>query len=264
MTRRAWAVAGTLVGLVVVIVAALALGRGAVTTADATPAPTVISPRPTSTPLPTPTPTEAPTPTGAPTPTATPIPTPTLLAVPRDANGSARALITGDSLAAGFFATSEDRGFSALLANALGPVELTAVSRAHQTLTTVAGVTDVPPDLDLAVIELGTNDVGIPTPLADFDAQYADLVARIRASSPDAALICTGTWTADGAAYDEVIARVCAASGGRYVSLAGLFATPELRGPDGRDTFVGAGDDFHPNDAGHRAIADAVRAVLAP
>jgi lysophospholipase L1-like esterase len=256
MTRRAGVVAAALVGVAVMIVAALALGRGATTTADATPAPTVTSPRPTPTPITTPTPAEAPTPT--------PTPTSTLLAVPRDAQGSARVLITGDSLAAGFFASAEDQGFSALVASALGPVELTTVSRAHQTLTTVAGVTDVPPDLDLAVIELGTNDVGIPTPLADFDAQYADLVSRIRASSPDAALVCTGTWTADGAAYDEVIARVCAESGGRYVSLGALFATPELRGPDSRDTFVGPGDDFHPNDAGHRAIADAVLSVLAP
>ncbi|WP_307387579.1 SGNH/GDSL hydrolase family protein [Microbacterium testaceum] len=172
-------------------------------------------------------------------------------------------LVTGDSLAAGFFASTEAQGFSSLVTGALGRVTPTTVSRAHQTLSTVAGVTEVPPDLDLAVIELGTNDVGIPTPLADFEAQYGDLLGRIRTSSPDAALVCLGTWTHDGAAYDEVIARSCAANAGRYVSLAGLFAVAELHGPAGRDTFVGTGDEFHPNDAGHRAIADAVLAVLA-
>ncbi|WP_242864553.1 SGNH/GDSL hydrolase family protein [Microbacterium testaceum] len=172
-------------------------------------------------------------------------------------------LITGDSLAAGFFASTAAQGFSALVTGALGPVTPTTVSRAHETLSTVAGVTEVPADLDLAVIELGTNDVGIPTPLADFEAQYADLVGRIRTSSPDAAVVCAGTWTVDGAAYDEIIAGVCTANAGRYVSLADLFATPEFHGPAGRDTFVGVGDDFHPNDAGHRAIADAVLAVLA-
>lgn len=251
MTRRSWIVAAV-VAVVLLLALALALGRGTATTADATPPPTATSPRVTHTPRPTPTPPR----------TVTPTPASTLLPVPRDAEGAARVLVTGDSLAAGFFATTAEQGFAALVADALAPVELTAVSRAHQTLTTVAGVTDVPPDLDVAVIELGTNDVGIPTPLADFEAQYADLVTRIRSSSPDAALVCGGTWTADGAAYDEVVARVCTASGGRYVALADLFANPAFHGPDGRDTFVGEGDDFHPNDAGHRAIADAVLAVL--
>lgn len=172
-------------------------------------------------------------------------------------------LITGDSLAAGFFASTDAQGFSALVTGALGRVTPTTVSRAHETLSTVSGVTDVPADLGLAVIELGTNDVGIPTPLADFEAQYAELVGRIRTSSPEAAIVCAGTWTADGADYDGIIAGVCTANAGRYVSLADLFATPDFHGPSGRDTFAGPGDDFHPNDAGHRAIADAVLAVLA-
>ncbi len=253
MTRRRWVVAASLVGVALIVVVALLLGRAGPKTADATPTPSVTMPAPSPSATPTPTPTPSPTPT----------PTSTLLPVPRDDDGTARVLITGDSLAAGFFATTEAQGFSALVADALGPVELTTVSRTHQTLTTVAGITDVPPDLDLVVIELGTNDVGIPTPLADFETDYADLVTRVRASSPDAALVCAGTWTGDGAPYDEVVARVCAGGGGRYISLAELYADPALRGPEGRDTFVGPGDHFHPNDAGHRAIADAVLGVLA-
>jgi len=248
MTRRVWIPAAALVGVALLVGIALLVGRGSERTADATPTVSASTPPPS--------------PTASPTPRATPTPMPTLLPVARDARGTARVLITGDSLAAGFFATTEEQGFSALVADALGPVEMTTVSRAHQTLTTVAGITEVPADLDLAVIELGTNDVGIPTPLADFDAQYRDLVARVRSTSPDAVLVCLGTWTADGAAYDEIIARLCADSGGRYVPLAGLFATADFHGPDGRATFVGAGDDFHPNDAGHRAIADAVLSQL--
>jgi len=255
MTRRVWIVAAAVLVAAVLVAVVSVLGRGAARTTDATP--------PASTSSPTPSPTLTPTVTSTPTLRPTPTPTSTLLPVRRDDAGTARVLITGDSLAAGFFATTQAQGFSALVADALGPVEVTTVSRAHQTLTTVAGITEVPADLDLAVIELGTNDVGIPTPREDFDAQYHDLLARVRSTSPDAALVCLGTWTGDGAAYDEIIARLCADSGGRYIPLAGLFATADFHGPDGRDTFVGPGDDFHPNDAGHRAIADAVLAVLA-
>ena len=259
MRRRVGIVAASLVAVVAVVVAAVILTRGGT---DAAPSAAATSMSPTRTA--TATPTRSPTPSPSPTATATPTPTtPGLLRIPRDTAGNARVLITGDSLAAGFFASTEAQGFSSLVAGALGRVTPTTVSRAHETLSTVAGVTEVPADLDLAVVELGTNDVGIPTPLPDFEAQYAELIGRIRTSSPDAAIVCAGTWTADGAAYDEVIAGVCTANAGRYVSLAGLFATPDLRGPAGRDTFVGAGDDFHPNDAGHRAIADAVLAVLA-
>ncbi|MDF2047259.1 SGNH/GDSL hydrolase family protein [Microbacterium sp. Kw_RZR3] len=258
MTRRAWTIAASLGGGAAVVAAALVLSQGA--TPDAMPSASATSPSVTPTRTSSPRPSPSVTPTSSPTPSTS---TSGLLRIPRDAKGNARLLITGDSLAAGFFASTEAQGFSSLVTGALGRVTPTTVSRAHQTLSTVAGVTEVPPDLDLAVIELGTNDVGIPTPLADFEAQYGDLLGRIRTSSPDAALVCLGTWTADGAAYDETIARVCAANAGRYVSLAGLFALPELHGPDGRDTFAGPGDDFHPNDAGHRAIADAVLGVLA-
>ncbi|MDF2920531.1 SGNH/GDSL hydrolase family protein [Microbacterium sp. NPDC086615] len=258
MTRRAWTIAASLVGVAAVVAAALVLSQGA--TPDAMPSASATSPSVTPTRTSSPRPSPSVTPTSSPTPSTS---TSGLLRIPRDAKGNARVLVTGDSLAAAFFASTEAQGFSSLVTGALGRVTPTTVSRAHQTLSTVAGVTEVPPDLDLAVIELGTNDVGIPTPLADFEAQYGDLLGRIRTSSPDAALVCLGTWTADGAAYDETIARVCAANAGRYVSLAGLFALPELHGPDGRDTFAGPGDDFHPNDAGHRAIADAVLGVLA-
>lgn len=255
MKRRVGIIAASVIGVAIVVAAALLLTHGGT---DATPTASATSTPPERTASPTSTPSASPTATSTPTPA-----TPGLLRIPRDAAGNARVLITGDSLAAGFFASTEAQGFSSLVTGALGRVTPTTVSRAHETLSTVAGVTDVPADLDLAVIELGTNDVGIPTPLADFEAQYAELVGRIRTASPDAAIVCTGTWTVDGAEYDGIIAGVCTANAGRYVFLADLFATPDFHGPSGRDTFVGPGDDFHPNDAGHRAIADAVLAVLA-
>lgn len=184
------------------------------------------------------------------------------LTVPRGDDGVATVLVSGDSLSAAFFASTPEQGFVTLVADDLGPVEITEAAQAHQTLTTVAAITDVPANVDLAIVELGTNDVGEQTPLADFDAQYGGLLDRIRSSSPDAAIVCLGTWTGWGGDYDSLIERACVGHGGRYVALGGLFRDTANRGPEGRETFLGAGDDFHPNDAGHRAIADAVLAVL--
>lgn len=184
------------------------------------------------------------------------------LEVSRGDDGIATVLVSGDSLAAAFFATTPGQGFVPLVTDAIGPATITEAAQAHQTLTTVAAITDVPADVDLAIVELGTNDVGEQTQLSDFDTQYGALLERIRSSSPEAAIICLGTWTGWGDDYDTLIERACVGHGGRYVALGGLFRDTTNRGPEGRETFLGAGDDFHPNDAGHRAIADAILAVL--
>ncbi|MEZ3155828.1 SGNH/GDSL hydrolase family protein [Microbacterium sp. BWR-S6Y] len=253
--RAAWTVAISVVAVAAVI------GVAAVMTSAARDAPEV-APAASASTRPTPTATRTPSPTLTPTATPTPTARPGTVLVDRKNDGSVRMLVAGDSLTAGFFATTKDRGFIRLVADDIGSVDVTGAAQAQQTLSTVAAVTDVPSDVGVAVVELGTNDVGVPTPLADFEQQYASLLDRIRSTSPKAGLLCLGTWTADGAAYDEVIARSCAARAGVYVSLAEAFATADFHGPAGRETFAGAGDEFHPNDAGHRAIADAVLAAL--
>lgn len=247
----AWGIAGS------VVLTAVAVGVLVAMTAGVDRAPTATAPASASS-------TSTPTPTSTSTPTPTPSPTarPGTALVERDGQGKVRMLVAGDSLAAGFFASEKARGFTSLVADAVGPVEMTTAAQAHQTLTTVAAVTDVPAALDLAVIELGTNDVGIPTPLVDFEQQYVGLLDRIRASSPTAALVCLGTWTSDGGAYDEVIARTCRERGGIPVGLADAFADPANHGPAGRETINGEGDEFHPNDAGHRAIAERILSAL--
>lgn len=261
MRRRTARTVAIIVVAIILAAAAAVLGVAAVMTGGArdarpTASPAFASPGPSETATPAPRPT--PTPTSTPTPTARP----GTALIERAGDGRVRMLVAGDSLAAGFFATTKDRGFIRLVADGIGSVDVTGAAQAQQTLSTVAAVTDVPADVGVAVVELGTNDVGVPTPLADFEQQYASLLDRIRSTSPRAGLLCLGTWTADGAAYDEVIARTCAARGGIYVSLAGSFTNAEFHGPTGRETFAGAGDEFHPNDAGHRAIADAVLSAL--
>jgi lysophospholipase L1-like esterase len=133
---------------------------------------------------------------------------------------------------------------------------------AHQTLTTVSRVTDVPADLDLAVVELGTNDIAVPTPIKDFEDQYAALLGKIHSTSPKAAIVCVSTWSASGRAYDDVISKACGAVTGRYVSVAALNSNAANHGPAGVETESGASDTFHPNDAGHQAIAKSITDAL--
>jgi len=193
-------------------------------------------------------------------PTATPSQAAPAFAIPK--GRPVRVLFTGDSLSSGFFASTKAKAFPSLVGERLGNVEVTQAALAHQTLTTVSRVTDVPAGLDLAVVELGTNDVGVPTPMPTFRAQYGDLLAKIQAKSPGATIVCLGTWSPTGQAYDESIANACTKVKGRYVSLADADASIANHGPAGVQTQAGISDEFHPNDSGHRAIADLVISAL--
>ncbi|QDH92303.1 hydrolase [Gordonia phage Spooky] len=177
-----------------------------------------------------------------------------------------RALFTGDSLMGGYFATTPERAFKSLVLAKLGPVDTVEAARAGRTLSTVSSITDVPAGLDLAVVELGTNDVGEKTPIPTFTRQYAELLDRIRTSSPNAAVLCLGVWqdAVSATPYDRVIRTQCAMRRGQYIRLSGMFDKAANHGPAGRSTYNGTSDVFHPNDRGHKAIADTLLRNLQP
>lgn len=179
-----------------------------------------------------------------------------------------RVLFVGDSLTNGYYATTRQQAFAEQVRAALsadGPVVSFTSATNGGTLSTVAATLVLPPRLDLAIVELGTNDRG-RTDIHRFTASYGRLVASIRAASPDAALVCVGAWTTGSRpgddSYDRAIEAQCEASGGRFASLAGIRGAATV-GPLGSPTFQGDRDSFHPNDAGHAAIAEAIRATLA-
>jgi len=177
----------------------------------------------------------------------------------RTAGQPLRVLLVGDSLTNGLYATAQGNGFAFQLAARLaksGPVERQQAAVSGASAGHVAAVTDVPEHLDFALVELGTNDAG-RTPIDQFTQQYGALLDRIRAKSPSAALVCLGTW-GDAADYDARVQGACESHGGRFITLRDLYAKPSLRGPAGQQRFGGTSDDFHPNDAGHTAIADRV------
>lgn len=175
-----------------------------------------------------------------------------------------RLLVTGDSLADGFFASTKDAGFTKIVERGIekvGPVEVVGASQAHATLSKVNSILEVPPNLDLAIVELGTNDVGAKTDTASFDTQYGALLFKIKKQSPSVAMICLSTWQSPATtapAYNNIINKNCSEAGGRYVDLTGTFLREANRGPAGADTWGGKSDMFHPNDKGHKAIADLI------
>lgn len=112
----------------------------------------------------------------------------------------------------------------------------------------------IPKDVNVAVVELGTNDAhSVPAP-PQFDTDYRALLAAVRSKSPNAKMVCLSVWRPDdppaAVSYDATIKADCP---GRYLNIDRFAHAPNLSSIDG----------FHPNNAGHRLIADAILNVLA-
>jgi acyl-CoA thioesterase I len=188
--------------------------------------------------------------------------------VERPADRPLRVLFIGDSLMWGSFASDESLTYRALIVAALregGPVEPVVVggpgesaAEATEHLGAVTG------PIDLVFVEIGANDSVAITP-EEFAADYEALLDRVRSLAPEAGLVCDGVWNGRELAsgLDRELRPVCAAHGGFVVPLSLLYADETLRGPEG-SAVPGGGvrDQFHPNDAGHAAIAEAMLAVL--
>src|SRR4051794_15560524 len=189
-------------------------------------------------------------------PTQSPTPT-----VAKDA-----LVVVGDSLAAGRFADTQEQAF---------PQQVAAAVHAQLDVLGVPGATTgqlatqaVPGGGKQVVVEAGTNDVLQQTPPRQFADDYKALLSKVTAASPGAKLVCVTVWIGKGApgkigaaSYNATIRRACAA--GAVADISPLFdAEPPTRGPVGRPTFLGPGDAFHPNSAGHAAIARAIESRL--
>lgn len=177
-----------------------------------------------------------------------------------------RVLFAGDSLTEGYYATSPRDAFVARTVaswRGAGDVSVLRPQQAHATTTQVDSLVAVQGDLDLAVIELGTNDVD-KTPLVKFQQDYARLLDKVESAAPGVPLVCFGTWqqAEDAGPYDAVIQEACTARDGRYVRLSDVFDDAAMRGPAQQPTFKGQSDEFHPNDTGHQVISDRLLATV--
>ncbi|MEU4489009.1 GDSL-type esterase/lipase family protein [Streptomyces purpurascens] len=107
---------------------------------------------------------------------------------------------------------------------------------------------------DAVVINLGTNDVGHGVSSAQFQSAYGSLLRKVRAAYPQAWIFALETFR------------------GRFVPQTEAAVRTAVDGGDARVSFVdttgwlGSGDltdSVHPNDRGHRVIADRLAPVIA-
>lgn len=192
------------------------------------------------------------------------------LEVSREADGPLRLFVAGDSISASLFADREADGFLPLVVRGMeqsGPVEVLTGQRVGADLATVSGLVGVESNLDLGIVELGTNDIGQKTPVDEFTASYRALLAKLTQKNANLPIVCVGVWFEDATNpliedYDGVIEQECSAVDGRFVSLRDIARDEKNHGPAGRSTFYGTSDTFHPNNDGHRKIAAVVSAAF--
>ncbi|WP_035771094.1 SGNH/GDSL hydrolase family protein [Arthrobacter sp. Br18] len=177
-------------------------------------------------------------------------------------------LLTGDSITEGWHATTEGSSFRGLVEEWLtegGAESVFGTYQAGYTVQEVAEGFEIPRGMDLAVVELGTNDIGRNNAVDGFGVQYAAYLEDLEEASPGVRLVCLGVWhpaSDKTSAFDAVIESECTTRGGVFHRLSGLFGDAGLRGPEGVPTWVGDSDVFHPNDAGHERIAELVKQLV--
>jgi lysophospholipase L1-like esterase len=130
-----------------------------------------------------------------------------------------------------------------------------------------------PPDQQFIAVHLITNDFVRGTPIDSYQDALGQVLADLRAGSPQAHLLCLGVWGAPNsvnlnhvslAAYDAAAQQTCESEQGAFIPLDRIFATAGSRGPVGQVTPWGPTDGWHPNDVGAQRIADAVLATIPP
>lgn len=184
-----------------------------------------------------------------------------LYQVPRPVGRPMHVSFIGDSITEGSYATVDEKTFRGTMVSELskdGAVRWDRQGRAGATTAEVLAMLPASlPKADLIVVELGTNDLGKTQP-AEFARTYNRLLDTALAASPGAPLVCAGAWSGPNVvgAIDSAISTACSAHDGVFVSLSGPFDDARNRGPGGRPAANGfVTDEFHPNDAGHAAIA---------
>lgn len=168
----------------------------------------------------------------------------------------------GDSLDHGLYATTPSDGFHQLVVENWrkgGPVADNPLNSLGGTAQRALQNPDIPRDQNLYVVELGTNDA-TETSHRAFRQDYGELLNRIKAASPDAALLCIGAWRPKEVAvrFDTIIKDLCEARGGVFRSISDISENAEMKGPEGLPTFNGPSDAFHANNRGHLAVANRV------
>jgi lysophospholipase L1-like esterase len=168
----------------------------------------------------------------------------------------------GDSLTWGLAATTPEQSFAALVTQGVKGVRIGYDGQFGNTVQLGAQIfhqTPAPTGINVFVIEWGTNDVEPPDV---YQANYHFIVQTLLAANPSARIVCLRPWqdpeNGYQPAYWRAIETECGVWPAVAVDLSGLYLDMSLHGPGGGDTYRGPRDWFHPNDAGHAAIAQTI------
>jgi len=104
------------------------------------------------------------------------------------------------------------------------------------------------------VINLGTNDVGHSVTKEQFHSSYVTLLKRAREKYPTAAIFAMGTFRKRYLPETQAAVKVVNDGGDRNV----YFVNTEGWIDEATDTT----DKVHPNDQGHRKIADRLAPIV--
>ncbi|WP_281444231.1 SGNH/GDSL hydrolase family protein [Paenarthrobacter nicotinovorans] len=186
------------------------------------------------------------------------------LKVAQPAGRPLNVLFAGDSITVGRDASSEATSFRGLLVDRLakrGPVTPVRIGDSGKlTAEVLPQAASFAGPADLAIVELGTNDIYKSTP-EKFAKDYPAMLDAVRKGSPNAPLICVGVWQSSplAATLDATIDTECAARSGRFVSLRAIHQNPSNKSTPGAPQFAGGlTDGAHPNDEGHSLVAGAI------
>jgi hypothetical protein len=163
-------------------------------------------------------------------------------------------LFVGDSITAGLYADRYSDIYAVRVADALALRSVRLNNIASHCKSSKIGSA---PTTDFTVVEIGT-DCGWMTS-EQFTTYYNDLLNNLPVGTR---IVCLGAWRQSSlrAQSDPIIESECLAHGGTFASLGAIYDDPAMHAYPGQSTPWGfSPDSFHPNAAGHDAIAQAVQ-----
>jgi acyl-CoA thioesterase-1 len=172
------------------------------------------------------------------------------------ADGQLDLGIVGDSITVGWMADNESGTYREQVRDAYypGTLQLTWVAEpGWESGQMISLAPEVINDAEVVLIATGTND-GKSGP-SGLQGQYPELLSMVR---DDQVLLCLGPW-GRGAEASAAAKKYCEDAGGAFLATDDLA---HLVGPRSSEGWPVPRDEFHPNQAGHDALASLVVAQL--
>ncbi|MBT2718320.1 SGNH/GDSL hydrolase family protein [Bacillus sp. ISL-57] len=181
----------------------------------------------------------------------------------------------GDSLALGLHATKENKKYTSLLSEMIENKMGYDVQRADGAVDGGKGLVDLGiPELpnvlnefpDFVTIEFGTNDSdenldAYSTP-EEFKERLEYVINNLKSNSKKPKILLVTTWNLGEKSliYDDIIETVGKENEVPVVNIQSVWQNrTKTYGPEGyKDLFGNESDNWHPNDQGHKEIADII------